>query len=168
MLYFADGRWWQWHKDRPAFQAFAGVKASIFSTGSEIDDAAVYMLRNANERDQDPGGVSDDPGALKTGYNSGYQAINLALLAGARRLVLLGYDMKAESSRRSHWFGDHPAVTDPLVFKSMVPHFRRLAVILAGRGIEVINCSAATALDCFRRATIESVFPDPAGPALPA
>ena len=68
------------------------------------------MLRNFH-----PGGhgtgLSLDPDKLVTGHNSGFQALNLAVLAGARRILLLGYDGKAGQDGRTHWSGGHPRPT---------------------------------------------------------
>ena len=41
------------------------------------------------------------------GGNSGFQAINLAFLWGATRIILLGFDCKAVAGK-DHWFGQHP------------------------------------------------------------
>jgi hypothetical protein len=95
------------------------------------------------------------------GDNSGYQAINLAYLWGAGRIILLGYDMQ-HTGGKSHFFGDHPK--DLQVGSDYVDwchKFAKLAADLAARGVEVINCSRATALDCFPRATIDEVLSEP-------
>ena len=38
-------------------------------------------------------GLSRTQGVIHQGKNSGYQALNLAYLLGAKRILLLGYDM---------------------------------------------------------------------------
>lgn len=47
------------------------------------------------------------PGEIGWGGNGGFQAINLALQFGARRIVLLGFDMHLRDG--AHWHGRHPA-----------------------------------------------------------
>lgn len=112
-----------------------------------------------------PDGLSKDPGGLATGANGGYQAVNIAVLAGASRIVLLGYDCKDAKDGRAHWFGDHPE-------KHVRPHatwltrWRTVAPIAKRLGVEIINCSPESAIDCFTRASIESVLPDPPGAAV--
>lgn len=94
---------------------------------------------------------------IHEGGNSGYQAINLAFHAGVRRIVLLGYDMQ-RTGGRSHWFGDHPGrlnVASP--YERWVRDFASIAADLEAEGVEVINASRETALECFRRAPIETV-----------
>jgi hypothetical protein len=90
VLYYADGRWWTWHKDKPEYRAFQGLRVTIEGSdgeGAGDDDVLSPAPRRL-------GVISRDPGTLAHGGNGGYQAINLAALAGAERIILLGYDMK--------------------------------------------------------------------------
>lgn len=121
------------------------------------------MLRNGGSD-----GLSEDPQALHTGCNSGYQAINLAVLAGAKRVPLIGYDCKVGDGGKMHWFGDHPVKTPASVFQEMRKKFRTAIEPLHAAGVEVLNCTPGSALDAFARAELESVLPDPSGAALPA
>jgi hypothetical protein len=100
-------------------------------------------------------GLSRDPKLIHEGENGGYQAINLAYHFGARRIVLLGYDM----SGRGHWFGSHPKpLCDATNFSERVHHFDALAADLEADGIDVVNASRQTALRCFRRASIQEAL----------
>lgn len=93
---------------------------------------------------------------IHTGGNSGYQAINLAYLFGARRILLLGFDMKLGPKGEKHWHPDHPA---PLVqsqtFGEWIRKFDALAADCKTLGVEVINCTPGSALKCFPMSTIE-------------
>lgn len=138
-----------------------------------VEDPEVYMLRNGSADNavqiyEGPPELSLDPRAIRTGQNSGYQVMNIATLAGAARIVLLGYDCQAKDARSSHWFGDHPEPTPLDIFKIMRGHFSKLAPVLVKMGIEVINCTPGTALDCFRKQDIASVFPDSPGAVVSA
>ena len=120
-------------------------------------------------------GLSKKPNGLMTGQNSGHQAINLAVLLGARRILLLGFDMKAAPDGRLHWFGDHPVKTNPAVFSAMLRNFDKTLKPLAAAGVEVINCSADTALTCYPRKPLhdalheaQGLVADPPAAALPA
>ena len=88
--------------------------------------------------------------------NSGAACIRLAAMAGARRIVLLGYDCQ-KTGGKSHWHGDHPW---PLGNAGRADRWRerfgRLAVDLTN--VEVINCSRHTALTCWPRAKLEDVI----------
>jgi hypothetical protein len=93
------------------------------------------------------------------GGNSGYQAINLAFLLGARRILLLGFDMGYGKSGKRHFFGDHPGgMNVPSPFPDFINSFRSVAAQAPDLGLEIVNCSRETALDCFPRAPIERYF----------
>lgn len=104
--------------------------------------------------------MSSDPGVLHIGGNSGYQSINLAVLVGAARVVLLGYDMR-HAGGKVHWHGSHPeGMNNPKekqlagwaeAFSTMLPDLQRL-------GVEVINCTPGSALKCFPMARLEDTI----------
>lgn len=97
---------------------------------------------------------------IVTGGNSGYSAVSMAIYAGARRVVLVGYDI-GRSDGRSHWHGDHPGTlgngTDAK-YALWREQFGKLAAAAAARGIEIINASRATSLTCFPRMPIEEAL----------
>lgn len=103
----------------------------------------------------DKPGLSTTPGLLHHGKNSGYQAINLALLFGAKRILLLGYDMKGGPG--AHFFGSHEA---PLKgcsnYAKFIAGFRTIKP--EDYGIQVLNCSRDTALDAFPVVTLEAAL----------
>lgn len=89
--------------------------------------------------------------------NSGAQAINLAFLKGAGRIILLGYDMQ-NTGGKSHWFGDHPKELTNCNYATYTPRFNKLSADLEKEGVEVINCSRVTGLTQFKRSTIDEVY----------
>jgi hypothetical protein len=105
-------------------------------------------------------GLERDPSGLRTGKNSMYQAINLAVHLGARRIVLLGCDLQPGPQGEQHWFGSHPWGTrswselGPMVR----PLFETLVTPLAELGIDIVNASRQTALTCFRQATLDDAL----------
>ena len=150
VCYFADTKWWHWHKEREDFKAFAGEKCTIFTTGNLVDDPNVHMLRRA-ERD----GLSLDPAAICTGANSGHQAVNIAALTGAKRIVLLGYDAKPGTKGRRHYFGDHPDRTSA-PYHEMIIAFRAIQKLLGE--IEVLNATPGSAVDAFKKVSLEEAL----------
>ncbi len=92
------------------------------------------------------------------GANSGYQAINLAYLWGARRIILLGYDCK-QIEGKAHWFGQHPqGLNRHQPLETWRRNFPQLAADLAAEGVEVLNCSPDSALECFRKVPLEAAL----------
>lgn len=149
VLYACDHKWWNWHWHKGA-KDFAGLKYALTAPAA-IGRPGVQVLRNLGVD-----GVSMDPTGLRNGRNSGYQAINLAVLLGATRVLLLGYDMQADKAR-DHFFGRHPDHTKP-PFAVCLPRFATLVKPLRALGVEVINCSRKTALTAFPRRPLEEVL----------
>lgn len=144
VLYACDLQWWDWHKGVPEF---AGTRWTQDPVAAEK-----YSLNYI--RGIDSPGLSTDPEILHTGSNSGYQAINLAYLLGAKRIILLGYDMKFSSCGLSHWFGDHPN----LVRSNYDRWLSGYQTIADQCLVEVINCTRDTALECFPKSDIRNVL----------
>lgn len=153
LLYACDKKWWDcnikdvlrcfngelWTRDRDAANQYGlNYIASINATG-----------------------LSTTPGLIHSGYNSGYQAINMAFLRGYRRIVLLGYDMKKGRDNRQHWFGEHsqPQMCVPLPFDTFIGAFEELATDAKILGLHIINCTRDTALECFEWMPLKEALP---------
>lgn len=96
------------------------------------------------------------PGEINLGGNSGFQAVNLAYVFGARRILLLGFDMAPGPQGRKHWHEDHPApCVQAQCFNEWKLKFKKLAEDLKVAKCEVVNCSRNTALECFNRGDLE-------------
>ena len=145
-----DGRWWHAHPDALTHDR---PKTCL------VDDppAGVVKLTCVSG-----GGLDDRPGHVRAGQNSGYQALHLAAVnfGAAARVILLGYDMQ-HTGGQAHYHGTHAAPLrnpKPGDMREWARHFDGVAPELKRRGVEVINCSRATALTCFERAAVEDVL----------
>lgn len=150
VMYACDPDWWQLHQGCPEF---VGEKWSSHEpwTNDKRATARQYGVRLI--RGQDVEGFSLNPSVIHYGATSGFQALNMALLWGARRLVLVGFDMHSRGGR--HFFGDHPEpLSNFMRFESVVPRFRRAAAQLPS-GIDIVNCTPGSALDCFPMMPLE-------------
>ncbi|MAR55850.1 MAG: hypothetical protein CMM93_01580 [Rickettsiales bacterium] len=137
MLYACDLRWWEHHQ---GVSQFKGLKATLSKS------AAARFGLECFEGLAMPG-LSKQWGILHQGRNSGYQALNLAVLLGARRIFLLGFDMRLVEGVR-HFFGDHPpGMNVPSHYAEWVKNFETTLPYLDG--VEVINCTKGSALTCF-------------------
>ena len=98
--------------------------------------------------------------------NSGAQAINLAYLLGARRILLLGFDMRRAAGTPSHWFGEHPpALNRPNTYERWVQGMWRMAYDLSEAKVEVLNGCHDSALPHWPRLTraqVEALCTEPA------
>jgi hypothetical protein len=95
------------------------------------------------------------------GWCGGGNAINLAYLFGARRIVLLGFDMHFGSDRK-HWHRLAPWPQAPEMEKRYrshhMPAIAAMAWPLQQAGVEVVNCTPGSALSCFPIRPIEEVL----------
>ena len=91
--------------------------------------------------------------------SNGAGAINLAYHFGARRILLVGMDMKPGPNGEKHWHPDHPK---PLVQGQQFEEWRKkmgvLAVDLKTEGVTVVNCTPGSALTCFPMGDLEQEF----------
>lgn len=94
-------------------------------------------------------GVSRE--ALGWNHNSGSSAINLALILGAKRVFLLGFDMKLSPSGDANWHINTVSKPNPENYKTYRRKFVRIAKsireVFPDR--EVINVSDSTSLAVF-------------------
>lgn len=171
--YFCDQKWWEWHHEKDWYQAFHGLRVTLENETLVAREPALKSLRNWNNHNgsREMPVVSDNASGVITGANSGYQCVNLGMHLGARRIVLLGIDMRnitVDGQEKDHWFGRHPVPNAQSIYHQMILEYRKLPVELAKRDVEVINCSPGSALDCFRMEDIESVFTDQAAAVVSA
>lgn len=136
----------------PAFQGERWTQDKVWS----LESARRWGLRVV--RSELRSGISFDPAYICQGYNSGFQALNLAVLFGCTRIVLLGFDMQ-KTNGKQHYNGDHPdALRRNSPFPLFCAAFADAAPQLSAAGIEVINCTRETALTCFPREHLEDVI----------
>lgn len=143
LTYFADPKWFAWNRDREEWKAFAGQKCTIWSSLFKVDDVEVHVLKNFGGE-----GLSFDPTGIMTGSHSGYQVLNIAMLSGAKKILLLGYDCGRVNGKK-HWFGDHPDGTEP-PYDAIKQRYVSAQNPLAKAGCEVVNCSPGSFLKTFR------------------
>lgn len=142
VLLVADGMWWYKNK---GMQKFKGMKFTCDSGCHQ--HFGINLLRfNKNQ----PHLVVDRPGIVGMGGNSGFYAINLAIMFHCKRIALVGFDMTLKHG--THWHGEHPpGMSNPT--KQRIEKWRNAldeeAAALKGMGVQVINTSAASALKNF-------------------
>ena len=161
VLYACDPIWWTWHNERPELKAFQGQKWTQNESWDPDEKRIVeqhHALRWIDSKCEM--GLSTDPAYIHQGSNSGIQAINLAYHFGARRIVLLGFDMM-ETGGKAHWFGEHPNKSHPK-FSNLLKFYQHVSEQAPTIGLEIINATRETALTCFQKEPLSSLLPDQA------
>ena len=155
VLYACDSVWWN-AKEPGSKTTYYEEALTLFNKDSlwtqdrgAANELGLRYVQSVNAR-----GLSKKPGVIHQGNNSGYQAVNLAYIAGAKRIILLGFDM-----RGSHWHGDHPPpLSSTLPHITWINNFSPLARELKDAGIEVLNATPKSALKYFPMVTLDEVL----------
>ena len=148
-MYACDDHWW----DRYFGEIKRDFAGELWT--QSVNSARKYKI-NLWEGQSVPG-----LGRIKLhfGNNSGYQAINLAYLLGATKIILLGFDMKRKQGK-THFFGDHPyhkptQGPNDEVMQRWCRNFVQLAADLKSEGVVVYNATRETVLTAFERKELE-------------
>lgn len=100
------------------------------------------------------------PSHIGSGKNSGFQALNIAVQFGARRIVLVGYDMTLD--RGAHWHANHKGTSLSNPRPANVARWRemldRQAKLLKRLGVEVVNASPMSALTAFPKMSLQDAL----------
>ncbi len=132
-----DRKWWHEYGGK--------VDAEMEMWTGSREAARIYGL---NFVPSEPGGgISERNDRVRQGGSSGFLAMSLALHFGAKKVVLLGYDMQAKDGKL-HWHADHgPKLGNPVPdrMKKWVEWFNQV-----GKATDtVVNATRESALKCF-------------------
>ncbi|MFO7971576.1 MAG: hypothetical protein R6U40_07480 [Desulfobacterales bacterium] len=140
VLYACDCTWWDWYYAET--ETFQGLR--ITRSKRAVDKYPDLTWIEGEAHDQ---GLSKRQDSIVNGRIGGYQAINLAVNFGAKKILLIGFDMRVVGGS-SHWHGDHPNRQRPM-FTKYAAHFRNMIPDLEERGVKIINCTPESAIDAF-------------------
>lgn len=140
-VYWTDSRVYMWYKND--IDKFKGLKYTL-KAGSNYT-GKVNILKKGMKF-----GLETEKDSLAHGNNSGYAAINLAVHLGAKKIILLGYDMGNEGAI-SHFHDGYPvnATAENIYKNQFIPGFTVLRELLYTKGIECYNASINSKLDVF-------------------
>ncbi len=126
-LVSTDAAWWEHHPDALSF------KGRRFRSSPDFHDV-----------------LGVEKFSLQSGINSGLLACHVAVMLGATKLLLCGFDMGG-----SHYFGEHPAPlknTTPSRFEV----FKKQFAGFKPAGVEIINCTVGSQLICYPFGDLET------------
>ena len=104
--------------------------------------------------------VNNDPEKICWNHNSGAAAINVAAHAGAKRIILLGFDMQLSKDGKANW---HPNVLDkpdPDIYPKFLEGFKAVAKDLGLKypGVGVVNITDDSKLDEFPKVGVQEFW----------
>lgn len=152
-MFGCDGPWWSNNRGLPDYR---GVKlahdSGICATYPDVHK--VEVREGCDEL------LFGEPGVIGWGGNSGFMALNLAAQFGARRILLIGFDMHAASG--VHWYGKNTGRDMRNPEDRNFIHWRKAmndqAPVLRRYGIEVVNGSAGSAVAAFPKMSVEDTL----------
>jgi len=147
VLYWTDSRFYSWYNQQ--IDEFNGIKYTIRYSVNYTGN--INLLKKGRRY-----GLESRTDTLAHGNNSGYAAINLAYHLGAKKIVLLGYDM-GNVNGESHFHGGYPikATGDDVYEKQFIPGFNQLAEDLKKKNVEVWNACKTSKLLAFPKISLE-------------
>lgn len=155
VLYFSDYRFYMWASgkmgdDNELIDNFKKYKGKIYTISNKIsNDERISVLINSGKT-----GFDTINGKLKHGGNSGYAAINLAYHLGAKRIILMGYDMK-KLKGKLHFHNGYISKQNELVYKRFVAPYELLSKMTTDLGLPIYNTSLESDLPYFQKVKLE-------------
>lgn len=89
------------------------------------------------------------PEGLTRSSNSGIPALNLAILLGAKRVFLAGFDcQKTENGMQNHFHSGHPETQKDTVFEKFIESFKQIAPQIPDN-VQVLNMNPNSGIKSF-------------------
>lgn len=157
--FFGDDGWFRDHRD--ALCQFTGMRISCApmfgktTYHADNGERVKYLIQDPKKSH----GISDVPYTVCWNANSGAAAISLAAHLGAKKIVLVGFDMQLDSNGNSHWHKEyqlHPNRRP--VFPRHLRGFPIIAKDAERMGIVILNASPDSAITSFPKMTVEAVL----------
>jgi hypothetical protein len=138
---FGDAKWFRKYQDE-----LKNYKGVVFTNAEQLRNTRLNWLWTMPRKAKGLGTTS-----LGWNSNTGASAINLALILGAQRVFLLGFDMHLSKEGKRHWHNKTMGKTDKNVYEKFILAFTKVAVDLKTvfPGKEVINVTDNSDLDVF-------------------
>lgn len=149
-VFFTDYSWFtgDWQDGTPRRRTLEKSQALLLTTSRQVKRLAPDRIKLIR--------VSGT-GALKQGRSSGHTAISVVMSMGAKRVVLLGYDMRFVEGR-SHSHDEYACKNVKLYAKDFVPAFNGWNAWAKKTGVEILNATPGSALNEFKKIKLEEVL----------
>jgi hypothetical protein len=153
---FCDSAFWR--NEHEQFMKFPNLK---------VTDCGSLNIRGKNikglkrlDRNYQSTGLSVNPTEIRWNFNSGAAAINFCTLAGAKRIILLGFDCTMVEGR-THFHEGEKAYATPTVdrtFKKFLSRYDAIATDAKKLGVEIINANPDSAITQFKKVDLKDIL----------
>lgn len=160
IVFFGDKGWF--FGNRKQLAKFPGLKVTCHhavDASKYKGDHVKYLAKDNTKRK----GLTRNPHKVCWNLNSGMAALSMIANMGARRIILLGFDMKLSSSGRQHFHGEY---NRRVVKARKLPFERHMACLphivddARKRRITIINASPDSAITVFTKITVKELLRD--------
>jgi len=159
VVFFGDNGFFL--REKLGLAAFPGIKVSCHPLCEKYS-----WIKYLNRDSSHSKGISNDPKRLSWNSNSGSAAINLAVHFGAKRIMLIGFDMKIDKEGKQHWhnlyhrMGRNPADRHPrrrptFPFDRHLTGFPSILEDAKKKNVEILNICPDSEIVSFRKLTLK-------------
>lgn len=158
VLFFGDAKWYWWNEEN--VNKFKGLKYTLNLCRKDVDKSLegivdLNIIKRGSVR-----GINIDPNIVCFNRSSGGAAVNLAYHLGAKRIVLLGFDMKYVNKKRNYynygmWGNVHNLKCD---FISGEVIWGKVQVCANDLSIEIVNATPNSALPVIKKVSLKNIL----------
>lgn len=151
-LYFNDFSWFTGKSDgKPRRKLIEASDALVVTTSRQAKGAAPDRLKLLKMS------PTSSLSGLRQGRSSGQSGISIAAAFGAKRIVLLGFDMRRIDGR-SHHHDEYGSASDRLYSHDFIPAFAGWNAAAKQERIEILNATPGSALREFPSINVEEIL----------
>lgn len=155
MVFFGDSSFFDQHKNN--LYNFPNLKVSCAPQTAKFP-----WVKTVNKDPSHPFGISTNPSTVSWNKNSGGSAISVAVHMGAKRIFLLGFDMKLIDNKQ-HFHSQYNRSGEPknitrLPFQRHLQGFPAIAADAKKMGVEIINVNPDSAINDFRKVDLQEAL----------
>jgi hypothetical protein len=159
MVFFGDDGFFKRYQDQ--LLEYKGLKITCSSLASTNEVPWVKYLPKDTEHVK---GITKNPSKVSWNHNSGAAAISLAAHTGAKKIILLGFDMNLNENKNMHWHDIYKRgkIETPNdwrhwqpIFERQMLGFKQIAKDAEEMGIEIINASTTSEISVFPKIAVK-------------
>lgn len=158
LAFFADvlffGDCWWFEKQRKSLESFSGAIITTCEYEINTFNRVIHVRHKLNGF-----GLTTNRNSVYWNLNAGACAVNVAVHLGAKRIVLLGFDMR-QIDGRNNWHADHRTSLDPShnPYNEFLIAWPYIARDAAQQNIEVLNATQSSALRLFPFVDLDEIL----------
>jgi len=156
VFYFSDNEMWSGEENKKQILSYKGLRITNNIKFRKLHKGIKYI-----ERDKKEMGLCETKNAVCFNRNTGLSAIDLAYHFGAKRVILLGFDMaSAQIGSHIHGVGtkESKGGSAELSFRSHLKAIPHIIQDMKDRDIEILNASSISTIPYFPKVKAKDYF----------